>query len=272
MGTYETSMYVDQNDLFYVLDKTKQEIKTFSLANKTLLRNISANITDALSIVSNLNGDIYVGFQSANFPVLRWRLGSGQPSNVENSTQACYTLFLDDNDGLYCSLKNDHQVIRIDLNRTSNVADRVAGTGSAGSLNGELNHPHGIFVHTNRRLYVADCTNNRIQSFDYGNQTGTTMIGNTTGQFIYSLDCPSAVILDANEIMYVVDTNHHRILGIFNNSVKCLAACSGSGSNSSQLKYPHFMYFDRMGNMIVLDKDNHRVQQFNLKCNSEYFC
>ncbi|CAF4344515.1 unnamed protein product, partial [Adineta steineri] len=156
-------------------------------------------------------------------------------------------------------MSTHHQVVSKSLDTRLNVWSIVAGTGTAGSTSVTLNTPCGMFVDTNLNLYVADTYNNRIQKFASGQLNGTTI---ATGAFV--LYHPTSVILDADGYIFITDNANHRLIGSGPNGFRCIAACSGYGSSSSQLNYPVTLSFDSYGNIFVVDQSNNRVQKFLL--------
>ena len=117
-------------------------------------------------------------------------------------------------------------------------------------------------------LYVADCGNNRVQLFRSGQLNATTVAANGS-MGIVTFQCPSGVVLDADEYLFIVEWNSHRVIRGGPTGFHCILGCSGSvGSASDHLSLPHTMSFDRDGNIFVADQGNHRIQQFILSNNS----
>ena len=138
----------------------------------------------------------------------------------------------------------------------------VAGTGCPGPVSNMLDHPHGIFVDNNFKLFVADTNNNRIQSFELDQSSGITVAG--FGAIVYFiLNKPTSIVLDAGGSMFIVDSSNHRIIRSIPNGFKCLVGCSGTnGAKSNELNTPQTMAFDSNGNILVTDFNNHRIQNF----------
>ncbi|CAF4403518.1 unnamed protein product, partial [Adineta steineri] len=73
--------------------------------------------------------------------------------------------------------------------------------------------------------------------------------------------------LDGDGYVFIVDNHNHRLIGSGRNGFRCIAACFGYGSSSSQLYYPQSMSFDSYGNIFVTDQYNNRIQKFLLSSN-----
>jgi hypothetical protein len=182
---------------------------------------------------------------------------------------ACYGLFVDINDILYCSIRDLHQVVTKPLNSVSNTLTIIAGTCFSGSSSYMLDSPYGIFVDINFDLYVADCVNNRIQLFQSGQLNGTTVAGSGSLNTTITLKHPTGIVLDADSNLFIVDRDNNRIVGSGPNGFQCLVGCNiAPGSASNQLYSPQSMVFDSYGNMFVTDQNNNRIQKFLLSTNS----
>ncbi|CAF0845277.1 unnamed protein product [Adineta steineri] len=130
------------------------------------------------------------------------------------------------------------------LNSNSNIWTIAAGTGCAGSTSNTLHDPRGIFVDTDLNLYVADCTNNRVQKFLSQQVNGITLAG-TGATGTISLNCPTGIALDADNYVFIADYFNNRIVGSGPNGFRCLVGCSTvAGSASNQLYYPSSLSFD----------------------------
>ena len=140
----------------------------------------------------------------------------------------------------------------------------VAGTGCAGFQPHLLFHQRGIFVTNNSELYVADTNNHRVQLFRAGQLNGTTIAGREALGTV-QLRNPTAVMLDGDGYLFILDSGHYRVVGSGPYGFRCVMGCSNqTGSASDQLSNPQSMAFDSYGNIYVTDTNNNRVQKFLL--------
>ncbi|CAF1364624.1 unnamed protein product [Adineta steineri] len=226
---------------------------------------IHGNFTEPWSLFVTSNDDIYIDDGTENRRVQKWIAETNNFISVMNVNSVCFGLFVDNNDTLYCSMHNHHQVVKRSINDAVMTSNRVAaGTGIPGSDPNQLSVPRGIFVDINLDLYVADCENDRVQLFQSGESNGITMVGSGSVNPTIALFCPSGIILDAEKNLFMVDNINHRIVGSDVNGFRCLVGCYGVGSQSNQLNYPFSFSFDRSGNMFVTDRANGRIQKFLL--------
>ncbi|CAF4084842.1 unnamed protein product, partial [Adineta steineri] len=263
IGTYPLGMFVDTNNSVYVADEANGRIQVWFNGSTALTGTYSGGLYAPYSVFVTDNGDVYVDNGNAYYRVDKWGWNSTSSIPAMYVCGQCYSLFVDINNMLYCLMSLSHQVVSKSLDTHLNVWSIVAGTGTAGSTSLTLYNPWGIFVDINLNLYVADTSNSRIQKFASGQLNGTTI---ATGG-ITLLD-PTSVILDADGYIFITDCWNHRLIGSGPNGFRCVAACFGYGSSSSQLYYPHTMNFDSFGNIYVTDEYNNRVQKFLLLPNS----
>ncbi|CAF1113604.1 unnamed protein product [Adineta steineri] len=182
-----------------------------------------------------------------------------------NVSSSCYGLFVDIKNTLYCSIFQNHQVVKRSLNDSVITSNRVAaGIGKQGSTSYHLTGPGGIFVDVNLDLYVTDCENDRVQLFQPGEINGITVAGDTSLNPTITLSCPTGILLDVEKYLFIVDRANHRIVGSGLNGFRCLVGCDGRSSHYNELNYPLSFSFDRFGNIFVTDESNHRIQKFQL--------
>jgi hypothetical protein len=266
IGTLPYAIFVNINNTVYAADKSNDIIHVWLEGNMTPWKTIyNASITP-YSLFVTINNDMYVDDGDANHRVDKWT------SNLTNNTIAMYVgsrctgLFVDLYDNIYCSLDKLNQVIKKSFNDDANTSSVIAGNGSNGSAANMLNQPRGIFVNMNFSLYVADCGNDRIQLFRFGQLDATTIAGN--GATII-LSCPTGIVVDADGYVFITDYYNSRIVGSGPNGFQCICACTGiDGSAANQLSMPRHLSFDSYGNIFVVDGYNNRIQLFLLATNS----
>ncbi|CAF0783985.1 unnamed protein product [Adineta steineri] len=229
---------------------------------------IPANFIDSYSIFVTNNGDIYYDNGESNGRIDKWISNTNTFVNVMNVNSSCLSLFIDINDTLYCSMSEDHKIVKRWLNDSEMISTTAAGTGIPGSASNQLNGPESIFVDVNFDLYVADCNNDRIQLFKSGESDGTTILGKGSSNNIILLSCPSGIVLDADKNLFVVVRNNHRIFRSGSNGIRCIIGCDGYGSQSHQLSNPRTLSFDSYGNIFIIDTYNQRIQKFDFLSNS----
>lgn len=99
--------------------------------------------------------------------------------------------------------------------RWRQAADTVAGvTGQNTAASNQLYSPFALTIDFNYNLYIADCNNNRIQRWQRGASTGTTVCGNasgTAGGTASDLRSPAGVVVDSNSNIYIGDGANARV-------------------------------------------------------------
>ncbi|CAF0890170.1 unnamed protein product [Rotaria sp. Silwood1] len=228
---------------------------------------------------------IYV-LDTLNYRVLKWWENGTNTTIVAGTTgivgstssnatfSTSYGLFVDDFSYVYVSDGANYRVMRFPPNSTSGTTgSTLAGTGFAGYGRQGFDSPRGIFVDSNRALYVVDTNNHRIQKWNFEVCYGVTVAGTGySGNSLGQLQNPSSVVVDSNGYMYITDQNNHRILRWAPDAClgECIAGCSmTAGTRADQLYYPFSVAFDSQGSLYVSDTSNNRVQKFSILNNTE---
>ncbi|CAF3900597.1 unnamed protein product [Adineta steineri] len=263
VGRYPHAIFVNTNNTIYVASQQHHAIMIWQEESINRTKIVHGNFTEPYSLFVSSNGDIYIDDGKKNGRVQKWIEETNNFITVMNVSSECGGLFVDINDILYCSMSEQHQVMKRSLNDLVMGSNRVAaGTGSLGSDSNQLAGPLGIFVDVNLDLYVADCINGRVQLFQSGESNGSTVAGYTSLNPTITLEFPSGVILDVEKYLFIVDHYNNRIVGSDLNGFRCLVGCYGRGLQSNQLDKPFSFSFDRSGNIFVIDSLNHRIQKF----------
>ena len=267
IGTNPCGIFININNTIYVANRANNSIQIWTNNSLIPTKTISGNLSNPSSIFVTITGDIYVDNSGVNGRVDKWSPNASVSIAVMNVNSTCRGLFVDVTNTLYCSMVNNHRVIKRWLNDISILSTTIAGTGTAGNNSLMLNSPHGIFVDTNLDLYVADTMNNRIQLFSLGQSNGITVAGNESLNVTITLNNPTFILLDADKYLFIADNWNNRIINSGPYGFRCIIGCSGSNS-SNQLQFPSAFSFDSVGNIYVVDEGNSRIQKFLLSSSS----
>lgn len=263
VGQSALTMFVATDNTLYVPNYTKRQILIWQNESVRPTKIISASFVKLLSIFVTPNGDIYMGDDlSTRVDKYVSATNTFVPVMIVNSS--CYGLFVDLNDTLYCSLRNNHQVVKRSLSDTIMVPTIAVGTGTAGSASHELSRPYGIFVDTNFDLYVADAENDRIQLFQSGQSDGITVAGWTSSSRTISLSWPTGIVLDAQKHMFILDSENRRIVASGPHGFRCLFGTFGNCPLSTPSKNPSSLSFDNSGNIFVAEWSYWRIEKYVL--------
>ena len=267
IGPSSIIMFIDTNNTIYVSNRRNNQVRVLYEGNTTATIIISTGLYDSHGMFVATNGDIYLDNGQLHHRVDKWSKNSASMETVMYVQTVCYTLFVDTNNSLYCSLYYEHRVVKRSLLDDINSTKTIAGNGTPGNTPNMLNLPTGIFVHTNFSLYVADHANHRIQLFHPEQSIGITVVGSESPGGII-LANPTGIIVDANDYLYIANRHDSSILRFGLDGVRCVVGCTGShGSESNQLNAPFSISFDTHGNIFVLDENNDRIQKFLLSRN-----
>jgi tripartite motif-containing protein 71 len=131
--------------------------------------------------------------------------------------------------------------------------------GSFGTNDGEFDHPGGIALAANGRVYVADGSNHRVQYFT---STGSFLgkwgsRGSADGQFAYI----GGLAFGPNGYLYVADLDNHRVQ-YFTADGSFLGKWGTRGSGPGEFYYPVGVAVAPNGDVYVTEEGNCRVQYF----------
>ena len=174
---------------------------------------------------------------------------------VAGNDQAHFNLpadiaFLPDSSFLVADGYGNSRIVRFDPK-----GKFLATWGTNGSGPGQFKVPHGVTVDANRRIYVADRDNTRIQVFDDKGQFVTEWPG------IRGVVSPMAT---ADQAMWVLTGTTNRLLkySLTGALLTYWGTSNGGRPFPGSLYAPHSFSVDPEGNLYIADYRNHRVQKF----------
>lgn len=257
------SMFVDRDNFVYGTEhgnKNNSRIYIFNSDRISESTSIKINLFSYSDIFVNADNDIYFESSSPAGRIEKWSKLFNRISFVFNFPSRCYGLFIDDDNFLYCSMFNQHQVMKVSLDNKNASATRIAGNGTSGRAAHQLNSPWAIFVDRFFNLYVADQGNRRIQKFARGQINAVTLVEQSTS----SSSTPGAltdVILDGNDFLYFPD-HSNGVIRWKNNRFSCVVDCAPRVRSGATNYYA--ISLDNYGNFYLLDRHYSPLYKYNL--------
>ncbi|CAF1543055.1 unnamed protein product [Adineta ricciae] len=236
---YEMFLDIDDSYKLYLCDSGNNRIVMFSSMQyvsppPTIVINGSAGVytqdLDKLvgpyGVKRDNRGNLYIT-DFYNHRVMFWSpnatsgvmiVGNNTAGNDSTQLNSPTGLFVDSyNSMLYVTDTWNHRIQLYNLTGSPPYKGiTIAGTGSAGSDENQLNGPCGIWVSNKTgALYVVDSSNNRIQRWDKGAKAGVTIAGNPNGNAgsnATMLNIPNGIAINTDETrMYITDSLNSRI-------------------------------------------------------------
>ncbi|CAF4727671.1 unnamed protein product, partial [Rotaria socialis] len=270
---YPYGVYVDDSQTIYVGDSDNHRIVEWkSGANNGHVvagGNRKGNKRNQLNLPINVSVDKeknnLIICDWSNSRIVKWSRQNSATGQSIISNMGFFGLFTDDNNYLYASIQERHEVRRWKMDGTCGTL--VAGGNREGNRLNQLAYPTYIFVDKDHSVYVSDWDNHRVMKWMKGAAEGIIVAGGQgQGNGLKQLSCPQGVVVDHLGTVYVADSNNHRVMRWYKGATEgnIVVGGNGNGQQTNQFRYPFGLSFDRQGNLYVVDKDNHRVQRFNI--------
>ncbi len=269
------SIYVDDdNQSIYISDSLNHRIVKwkFGLENGQVVaggngkgKRMNQLDTPTDAILDKKNNSLII-CDYENERVVRWYPGNDRYQQIMIANTVCWGLTIDNNDDLYVSDTEKHQVRRWKQGDTNGKI--VAGGNQAGSDFNQLLGPRYIFVDGDYSVYVAEFFNARVTKWVKDAKEGILVASrDDSGNPDYP-DRVSGVIVDHMDNIYMSDMTGCKVTRWLPDAIKGTTAVGmGCGHDKDQLFFASDLSFDRQGNLYVADTSNHRVQKFAVQRN-----
>jgi sugar lactone lactonase YvrE len=204
--------------------------------------------------------------------------GDGGPATDAALNHPC-GIAIDSAGNLYIADTANNSIRKV---TSAGTISTFAGTGQIGNTGdgGEaskalLDHPIGLALDSQGKLYIADTANNRvrvvstdgkIEAFAGNGTAGSDGDGGAAKDA--RLNRPQGVFVDSAGVVYIADTFNHRIRKVDTDGTITTVAGVGTPGDSgdggpatkAELRYPKSVVKDAAGNLIIVDSFNARVR------------
>jgi peptidylamidoglycolate lyase len=128
--------------------------------------------------------------------------------------------------------------------------------------------PHGLTVDEENNVWVTDVGLNQVFKFNHNGELllkiGVAKIaGNDSAHF----DLPTDVAIARDGSFYVSDGYGNSRIAKFSKEGKYLFAWGKKGTGHSEFNIPHGISLNSHGNIFVADRENNRIQEFDMNGN-----
>ena len=196
-------------------------------------------------------------------------------------------VFVDSTGNVWIADTGNHVIRKI---TTAGIISTVAGTGVPGfsgddstATGAQLKSPAGVYVTNGGVIYIADRGNHRVRRVSAAG-TITTIAGTGVDGFsgdgaaaaMAQLNSPSDVFLDTSGVLYIADTNNHRLRAIApgDSTISTIAGTGSAGfsgdgglATNARFAFPRAVFVDTAGSIYIADRFNHRVRRINTNGN-----
>lgn len=232
-----------------------------------------------LGMISEKNAPVYLAGTG--------RKGDRDGQGTSAELNSPHNLAIGSDGCIYLADTFNHKIRKYDPQ--TKAISTFAGTGQAGfagdggdALFAQFNETYHItFDTTGKNLYVVDLKNQRIRRIDMATKRISTVAGNgrkgTPVEGTLALNSPfndpRALIVDKQGQFYILQRGGHDLWKVdTEGKLTRLAGTgkkgySGDGGQArlAQLSGPKHLCFDRKGDVLIADTDNHCIRKLSLK-------
>jgi sugar lactone lactonase YvrE len=163
--------------------------------------------------------------------------------------------------------------------QAANVTTLI-GNGAPGFSDTQVNNPYGLVIGPDGALYFCDLDNQRIRRLDLVTKRITTVAG--SGERGYrgdgglavsaALNMPHEIRFDSPSNLYIAERDSHVIRKV-DMKTGIISTVAGTGAPGfggdggpgvkAQLRQPHSIVFDRIGDLLICDIGNRRIRKLH---------
>ena len=156
----------------------------------------------------------------------------------------------------------------------------LIGNGAPGFSDTQVSNPYGLAIGPDGALYFCDLDNQRIRRLDLITKRITTVTG--SGERGYrgdggpavsaALNMPHEIRFDARGNLYIAERDSHVIRKV-DMKTGIISTVAGTGAPGfsgdggpgvkAQLRQPHSIVFDRVGDLLICDIGNRRIRKLH---------
>ena len=188
--------------------------------------NAANQLDQPVAICLDASNNIYIADYN-NDRIQKWASGATTGTTVSSGLSEPRGVFVSADGYLYVADAGNSRIVRFASGSTTGTT--VAGSASNnGSAANQLDKPYNMYVDALGNIYIADYNNNRIQKWESGASTGSTVAaGNGSGSGTNQVNGPVGITQDTSGNLYVVDLSNRRVQKYEATIVKTYSAAAG---------------------------------------------
>ncbi|CAF1367389.1 unnamed protein product [Adineta steineri] len=269
---YPECIYVDNdNHSIYIADKDNHRIVRweFGANNGTIVAGGNGpgdgmkQLNCPTNVILDKEKKYLIICDQNNKRLIRWSRQNNAHPEILIDIIACWGLAMDNNEDLYISDLEKHEVRRFQQGDKEGIV--VAGGNGQGNQLNQLNSPMFIFVDDYHSVYISDFNQDRVMKW-VKNAAEGILVASPQASNPSAISRPMGVIVDYTGNVYVSTVGNNQVMRWSQDATECVPVVGGkeSGRGPTQLSHPTGLSFDRQGNLYVADRSNSRIQKFDI--------
>lgn len=260
---YPISSWPIAGDKIFVVERTPSDIKVIDFPQRNVypLFDKEPPFSEPVDLAGDSSGNLYIADRKQQqVLVLNKKLKLVHTIGATLELKALEKLILDEKAGvLYLTDSSHNEGFAFDLKGT--LLFRFGA--------GLLTEPHGLAIHPNGNLYVADTGNAKIRIF---NPTGEFQEDFPIGQarFPSPLKKPWDLAFDPQGLLYIVDQEQDALLTCRDDGELLFATGTSKRKDKHLLGFhaPSDIHIDPSGQVFIADRNNFRLSVWQLITNT----